>query len=458
MGHRWSGYGHPTLYKMINTGPGPAASDPQTSYWQSLSKDLTEIDQALNKKLTGLNATWEGAAAERAQTGLTPLAEWANDAQSASTVMKTSTELQANYVADARSSMPEPVPVTTPSPSGWAIAGAAAAALTGNAGPAVAVAAQAADHEAQEAAQNEAEQRAIQTMQSYESSSTWNRETLGTFVAPPDVVVSSPPPAALGGAGVGGVGTFSGGVGGASGGGTESSGFTPPTGTASIPTVGGGGAGGVGGGGGGGGVGGGGGGGGFPLPHPTAPPQITTPNNVAPPIAPPPYGMPPVVELPGNPPGNPPYNPQFNGSPPFGPSLNNPFNQNNPTGRPPVVGLPAGPNAGDVARNAQSLRGMPGGLGGLGGLDPDGTRAGSQYGRMGGMPGESVVRTGPGGATAANAAGRGSGPMGAGGRRGEGEDDDEHFAADYLMETDDVWGDADLRVAPTVIGEVSPQQ
>jgi hypothetical protein len=45
---------------------------------------------------------------------------------------------------------------------------------------------------------------------------------------------------------------------------------------------------------------------------------------------------------------------------------------------------------------------------------------------------------------------------GAGGRGGDGEDDTEHKIADYLVETDDVFGD-DRLVAPPVIGE-TPEQ
>jgi hypothetical protein len=41
--------------------------------------------------------------------------------------------------------------------------------------------------------------------------------------------------------------------------------------------------------------------------------------------------------------------------------------------------------------------------------------------------------------------------MGAGGH-GEGDEDQEHFSPDYLMETDDVFGD-DRMVSPAVIGE-----
>ncbi|GAA1345073.1 hypothetical protein GCM10009660_35700 [Catellatospora bangladeshensis] len=42
--------------------------------------------------------------------------------------------------------------------------------------------------------------------------------------------------------------------------------------------------------------------------------------------------------------------------------------------------------------------------------------------------------------------------MGAGHGAGQGEDDVEHKTADYLVETDDVFGD-DRLVAPPVIGE-----
>jgi hypothetical protein len=47
--------------------------------------------------------------------------------------------------------------------------------------------------------------------------------------------------------------------------------------------------------------------------------------------------------------------------------------------------------------------------------------------------------------------------MGAGGRRADDEDDEERYAPDYLLETEDVFGD-DRRVAPTVIGESTPQE
>jgi hypothetical protein len=453
MGYRWRGFEHPELYDMINSGPGSAASEPQTAYWTSLTDELSRVDEALNTKLTNLGASWEGQAAESAQSGLTPLAAWAGDAETGSTVMRISSENQAGYISDARNKMPEPVSVTTPAPSAWDKVAAGAAVLTGNPGPAIQVASQAADHEAQEATQSEAQQRAVETMQTYESSSTWNRDTLGTFVAPPDVVVSTPPPQGGTTGHVQPTNSHVTTVGHGSTQTTTTHGYTVPTGGGSgggslTPT-----------------------GGGTHVPAgqlPTggqvsAPPAITTPSGVLPPGTP--LGGPPGQPGPGI---NQPFNPNNPGwsNNTLLPTFNNGGNPNLPNGgnRGPLTGGPNGPgNAGDIARKGVPLRGgLPGsgGLGGAGAIEPDGSRAASQLGRggMAGVPGENgVVRSGPGAAGAAGGRGGSSGAMGGGGRRAEGEDDDEHFAPDYLLETDDVFGD-ERRVAPTVIGESTPQQ
>jgi hypothetical protein len=444
MAYRWRGFKHPELYTMINAGPGAAASDPQTTYWQSLSEELSLVDEALNAKLTTLGARWEGAAADSANSGLTPLAAWAGDAETGSTVMKVSSENQGEYISDARARMPEPVAVTTPAPSTWDKVTAGAAALTGNAGPAVAVAAQGLDHEAQEAAQSEAEQRAVETMETYESSSTWNRETLGTFVAPPDVVVATPEPQGGTATAVLYSGKTSKNVA-ENGTGTSGTKSSTPTGThvstvhqpvgsqdggtQQVPT-------------------GSTTGGGVHTPPPvTLPPGTTTASGSGLVV---PSGLNTTL-----PPSALPTNPG-----PGLPSGGGPF---------PIVGgdglSNSNNNAGDIARRAlPPVRGgFPGGSGPLGGGNGfagglDGERSPSQLGRgFSGVPGEGgVVRNAPG---AAGAAGRGNGvngPMGPGGRRADGEDDDEHFAPDYLLETDDVFGD-NRRVSPTVIGELPPQ-
>ncbi|MFL6120931.1 PPE domain-containing protein [Actinophytocola sp.] len=454
MGNRWRGYEHPELYDMINSGPGAAASDPQTAYWQNLSTELSQVDQDLSTKLSQLGTRWEGSAAESAQAGLTPLAAWATDAQTGASVMKISAEDQGQYVSDARANMPEPVEVTTPAPSGWDYAKAVGASALGIPGPAADVVAQADDHEAQESAKNAAEEKAVQTMQTYESSSTWNRDTLGTFVPPPDVVVSTPAP--QGGSGVGVVGPTTsvknvaknGTDGGAGNGHTSIPGGG--NGTSDVPsthdqptgTHGGGG--------------GGGGGGGTSTPPTVNNPGTTNPSDV---FVPPPGGGNPVPPGPGLP----------------GPGLPGPGPTPGPnpvvTGGGPLPSFGNGPdNAGDIARRALPLRtGLPVesgplGRGGLPGSGPgangfgvaEGERLPSQVGRggvLGGGPGEGgVVRSGPGAAGAAGRGGNGVNGPGAAGKRAEDEEDQEHYAPDYLLENDDVFGD-DRRVAPTVIGE-----
>ena len=453
MANRWRGYEHPELYSMINAGPGAAASDPQTTYWQGLAKELNELDQDLNTKLSQLGSRWEGPASESATTGLTPLASWASDAKTGADVMKVSSEDQGQFVSDARSNMPEPLEVTTPAPSGWDYAKAVGASMLGFGGPAADVAQQAEDNEAQEAAKNAAEEKAVQTMQTYESSSTWNRTTLGTFVAPPDVVVSTPAPQPIGTVGVVGptrtaknVGennTDSGVVSHTLTTGTNGTADAPITHDQQPGTTGDSGAGG-----------GGGGGGGNTRPPDVNNPGTTTPSDV---FVPPPGGGNPLPPTPGPnplPPGPSPTPPGQNPLLPGG----GPF---------PFGG--GGENASDIARRAMPLRpglpvegtpfgrgGLPGGPGGLGALD--GERVPSQLGRggvLGGAPGEGgVVRSGPGAAGAAGRGGNGvHGPGGAGGRRAEDEDEEqEHYTPDYLLENDDVFGD-ERRVAPTVIGE-----
>jgi hypothetical protein len=456
---RWKGHGHPELYNMINAGPGAGASDAQTQYWASLTEELAAVDADLNKALGSLKASWSGSASDVANSSMTPLQLWASDAQSGSSVMRASSDLQAEYVSTARAEMPEPVVVTTPAPSGWQVLGAGAAALTGNPGPAAMVALQAADNEAQERAQDAAAQKAVDTMQTYESNSEWNRNTLGTFEAPPDVVIDTPPPRGDGTGTGATVGGWNGNAGNFNSSNTTATGYitTPPA-----P---------------------GGGGGGTPAPVPggggqtpppggapvgTLPRGTATGNNSGtdpsfgqpgptppPPPTPHPTPTPPTHGGPGPFPGG--GGPYWNGGSDrtYQPNPNNPFLTGDSSGRGGSGGNPLGGRG----------PGAPGGVGGLGGLpggvDADG-RSAAQLGRGGGamgvLPGggaEGVVGRGgtPGGAGTGGRGGAGmaGGPMGAGGR-GAGDEDDEHFSPDYLLETTDVFGDERM-VSPAVIGE-----
>ncbi|MGM1064751.1 PPE domain-containing protein, partial [Saccharothrix sp. Mg75] len=465
--HRWRGYAHPELYDMINSGPGVAASRPIEDKWKALSEALGEIDTSIHQGLERLGASWEGSSATETRAALSPLGEWATDAQRGSDVMKTSAQLQGEYIADARKEMPEPVPVTTEAPStGDKVLGA----LAGPFGM-MHVIQQQEDHERQEAAQDNAEAKAVEVMNNYQSSSEWNSSTLGEFVPPPKVVVDTPPPA--------GVGQFNSTSAGytstptwtppGEGGTTHASWAPPSTGTQVAPVT------------------------QVPGQPPTGgttnpswatpPPTPTPPPSLPPP--PPPGVKPPVVGpfppgwTPPRPPGGglplPPRGPGLPGGPGVKPGLP-------PTGgRPglPGPGVPGGPGGPGgqrpgVPTGPGQFRGMPGGPGGMpggvpggpggpGGFGPGGPHAAGRPGGPG-MPGPGGFGPGgpggpaggrPGAPGAPGAAGRGPGAGGgvAGGQGANGEDDIEHKAADYLVETNDVFGD-DRLVAPPVIGEV----
>ncbi|MCG8920957.1 PPE domain-containing protein [Lentzea sp. CC55] len=175
--HRWQGYSHKELYERIHSGPGPSASFASMERWAGVSAALTEINEDLHKGIASSGAKWSGKAAEMAQSGLNPVAAWADTARTGSDVMRYSAELQAGYISKARADMPAPVAVTAEQP------GALVTGLTHLFGGQT-------DHEKQEAAQDAAERRAREVMSTYASSTTANTSTLGQFTQPPQLQIS----------------------------------------------------------------------------------------------------------------------------------------------------------------------------------------------------------------------------------------------------------------------------
>ncbi|WP_433265408.1 PPE domain-containing protein [Actinosynnema sp. CS-041913] len=177
-GHRWSGYSHEELYDKINSGPGPKASHASMERWEGVSAALSEINSELHAGVLRSGASWEGSAADQARMGMNPLAAWADDARGGAEVMRLSAELQADYIAKARADMPPPVKVTAEDP------GALLTGLTHLVGGQT-------DYEKQEKAHNAAEQRAREVMTTYASSTTSNVNTLGQFHQPPQLVINA---------------------------------------------------------------------------------------------------------------------------------------------------------------------------------------------------------------------------------------------------------------------------
>src|SRR5947199_9920887 len=126
---RWDGHSHDEIWQWMQKA-NPKASTEQSAYWDGLTKELEKIDGDLQKELGRINASWEGQAAEHTKDGLTPLAQWAGKAQTGSTVMKVSADLQASNISTAKHAVPEPVKVTTPEPSGFAKAASVVSPIT----------------------------------------------------------------------------------------------------------------------------------------------------------------------------------------------------------------------------------------------------------------------------------------------------------------------------------------
>jgi hypothetical protein len=447
---RWQGLDHEAIHKMINAGPGPSASGPQADFWGTLSTGLADISNRLHEKLGTLQVDWEGTSGEVAQAGMSPLKEWATQAESGSNVMKISYEMQGDYVGQARAEVPEPVKVTTPAPSGWQVAAAVVTAPL-SPGPAAAVAAQAADHEAQERAKDEAARKAVEAMNTYQDNSELNAATLGRFEPPPTVTVETPPPA-------GGVdsrsvdttgfhGTNS--TTGSTTTTTSSFSHTPivtptqtptqphlPVGTVTGST------------------------GGTPIQGFPTGPGLTTPQQGQPGPGPSPIPKPSPF-----PPGTGPFPPPGGGgrNPGYGndyvPGFSNNFGDGGGRNSLNGPGFGEGPGQGGQGGQGQGGRGGPGGQGGFGqnALDSEGRQMGR--GGPGGNPmlQEGVGRGGGGMGNMGGGGRGGAGGMGgAGGGRAEGEEDEEHETPSYLLETEDVFGDERM-VAPPVIGE-RPEQ
>ncbi|NGY62115.1 PPE domain-containing protein [Lentzea sp. NEAU-D13] len=408
--HRFQGYGHPELYKMINSGPGVSASIPVEQGWKTIAATLAQIDGDLHQALGKMGADWESDAADAAQGALSPLAQWAGFAEQGATTMESSARLQGEYIADARKKMPEVVPVTTEKPGFMDMA---VGALTGPVGMAHVVGQQL-DHEKQEAAADNAAAQAVKVMEDYQSDSRWNSSTLGEFPQPPQVVIDTPPPADTG-TGSTRVGYTPTGAPSPSGntGTTNPAWATPPSTQQHVST------------------------GWTPPPTDTTHVSWTQPPTPPPPPpvhTPPPTSFPQPTPQPTPTPGGPVFTRPSTDVPGGGRG----GQSGNVRGGQLGGGKAFGPMSGSLGSSGQQGPMKPGGLPGMGGAE----------GMRGGAMGSGAGAAGKGGAAGAGAGG------GAHGQKGEGEDDIEHKAADYLVETDDVFGD-DRMVAPPVIGGFS---
>jgi hypothetical protein len=403
--HNWDNSSHQQLYDRIHgnggfflpDGAGVSGADGTQDGWAELAALMARARERTEAALARAGAVWEGGAADGMRFGVTPLAQWADDANVASTASQASTDIHVSSYAAAKNQMPEPVPVTSTANGDFGGIPAGFTHLLGGQ----------TDQDRQEAAAQEAKAEAVRVMSGYEGESGIAQATVGRFVPPPSVTVDVPVPQPKGGDVIPvGVSEWPG-----SGqpvddstrsaGDTRGPGATPPPpGGSSTPPP-----------------------GNNSSPSGTAPSAVTpTSPSVRPSFNPPTTGFVPDQ--------------QRAGLLPFTPGG---------TGGAPGERAAGGTGRGPVGGGGDTRQG-PGGTGrGPGGAGP-GVRGAAP---VGGLAGEPVAgRAGAGGVRGAN--GMGMGPLGG---RTEGDEDKEHKTAEYLQSThDDFWDDTPP-VAPAVIGD-----
>ncbi|WP_158847022.1 hypothetical protein [Saccharothrix deserti] len=410
-GSHYMGYDHNALKAMVTDNMAPSTANEQGEAWTKIGNTLAELQTNLTNATAASKGAWQGAAAESAQGYFTNVATWSGNAAQGAQLTGNKLYTQSTAAEQAKNSMPEPVQFSTgdaykmffsePNPFKWAD--------TIN------------QIEQKFEEKQQAHERAAEVMTTMSTSFQESGSTMPAF---------SPPPPMDSGGGTGdsnqtgtgqiggrptipsGTGTGTGtGMGdfsvpsGTSGGNTNQSGWNGPGGgNTNLPGTGGG--------------------------NTNVPPGGG--NGLYPPGGPGLY-----------PPGTPPGGRQT--VPPGGRG-----GQNGPVGRGPGGGgMEGGRGPGGMAAAGR------GGMGG-GGFGPGGS-AGTlgetaRSGSGGFGPGGSGGLAGAGAAGRGGAAGMGAGMgAGAGGARGQGDEDKEHKAASYLVETEDVFGDGTM-VAPPVIG------
>lgn len=84
VGQHWAFYPHQRLYDMVKTeATGPGAVSEADDTWREFTTMMADSRDTIEQLLKEAGASWEGRASESMQVGVTPLAQWADDAHTA---------------------------------------------------------------------------------------------------------------------------------------------------------------------------------------------------------------------------------------------------------------------------------------------------------------------------------------------------------------------------------------
>ncbi|KAA2262365.1 hypothetical protein F0L68_13935 [Solihabitans fulvus] len=417
----YPGMQHRDMENQVAQNNNPGAAGEIADAWRQIGQQWTDVSVGLQIVNTGSEAQWSGTAASAARDQFSKFQDAAQQLGQQHAIAGGAVELQTSAAATAMNAMPKPVPYDP----GQMIKDAA---RTGNP---LTMAALLVTIPAQKNKSDDARNQAVQVMQSRDTSLHTAASSLPAFTDLPTTDDGSAPGQTPGQLNQvrppsGQIPYYGNTISHPSyrtttqgsdpnRGGVDSIGAAPQVGRGPNP--------------------------GYPSPNPVVPPgsqpapyprdRTTVSDTTAPPrgdygdLRPPDGGRDVVNPRGSNPPG-------FDGFPPGG------------TG----FGDGRGRGASGIGPRGVGSRGVGPGSGA-----PGSGNAGNRAGALPGGPGESAG--GAGGRTAAGSRGAaGQSGMGAagGGRGGRGEEDLEHRSADYLIESEDIWGDGEL-VAPPVIGE-----
>lgn len=195
--HNWDNYSHQTLYDRIHgkggfflpDGSGVSGAAGAQEGWAELATLMAQARERTEAALSKAGAVWEGDAGDAMQSGITPLARWADDAHTASLASQRSTDFHVDAYSAAKNQMPEPVKVSSTANGDYGGIPAGFTHLLGGQ----------TDQDKEEASAQEAKAEAVRTMDRYELVSGASRMALGQFVPPSSVAVSVPPPQPKGG-------------------------------------------------------------------------------------------------------------------------------------------------------------------------------------------------------------------------------------------------------------------
>ncbi len=175
----WAFYTHRQLYDMVRTeARGAGVLSDTGRAWAEFSALMIQSRQRIDELLRKAGASWEGLAGESMRAGVTPLAQWADDAGTAGEASGHGLSNVGDAFALTSHAMPEPVEVVPdsgfPSKIVHLFGG-----LT--------------DQDRQTRLAHEAKRRAVELMDSYSSNAHTAVSSLGVFVPPQEISVQPEP-------------------------------------------------------------------------------------------------------------------------------------------------------------------------------------------------------------------------------------------------------------------------